>query len=53
MHRIEINRLYGKIKKRATHWFPSPYFSKRNWAMLELGLAKGRPPTKRVSSTQG
>lgn len=43
LHRQQINKLIGKVKNKGYTLIPlSIYFDKRNFAKIELGLAKGK-----------
>jgi SsrA-binding protein len=42
MKRMEINRLIGKVKEQGLTLIPLRVYFKKNWAKVELALAKGK-----------
>ena len=42
LHKMEINRLIGKVKERGFTLVPLRVYFKKNWAKVELALAKGK-----------
>lgn len=42
MNKMEINRLIGKVQEKGLTLIPLRVYFKKNWAKIELALAKGK-----------